>query len=489
MLNAEVKQILDINYRNADRVMVGVLWGLFLVGLGLSGLHDSLRWALLVGLPAAAVPTLLLGLGRNLRLARLAVGVAFMVFSALHIHQTLGRTEAHFGIFALLAFLLCYRDWLLLVTAAAVIAVHHLSFDYLQQLGFPTYCLTHPGIGTVLVHAAYVIAETGVLCYLARVLQREAVQAAELRIAVHSMTAEAGVIDLRPDHLSATSESARSLSGIMRMLQRTLAEVKDNVQVTAEGSGQIVASNAELLRHADSQGTVIRSTADAMDGLTLTVQKNAEHARQADVLAGSAAEVAVRGGTVVGQVVDTMNEIDAASRRIVDITGVIDGIAFQTNILALNAAVEAARAGEQGRGFAVVASEVRGLAQRAATAAREIKQLIEASVARVEAGSALAGEAGATMEEVVASVRRVSDIIAEISAASSAQASEIVAISQSITALDDVTRASARSVEQAAGAAIALKERAEELAGAVSVFRVDASAATPSAVGQVPQRP
>jgi len=315
------------------------------------------------------------------------------------------------------------------------------------------------------------------------------VQAAELRIAVHSMTAEAGVIDLRPDHLSATSESARSLSGIMRMLQRTLAEVKDNVQVTAEGSGQIVASNAELLRHADSQGTVIRSTADAMDGLTLTVQKNAEHARQADVLAGSAAEVAVRGGTVVGQVVDTMNEIDAASRRIVDITGVIDGIAFQTNILALNAAVEAARAGEQGRGFAVVASEVRGLAQRAATAAREIKQLIEASVARVEAGSALAGEAGATMEEVVASVRRVSDIIAEISAASSAQASEIVAISQSITALDDVTRASARSVEQAAGAAIALKERAEELAGAVSVFRFDASAATPSAVGQVPQRP
>ena len=486
-MNAEVKQIMDTNYRSADRVMAGILWGLFLVSLGLSGVHDTLRWALLVGLPAAAVPTLLLTRSSNLRLARISVGVAFMVFSALHIHQAMGRTEAHFGIFALLAFLLCYRDWLVLVSAAAVIALHHLTFDYLQQLGFPTYCMTHPGIGTVLIHAAYVVAETGVLCYLAQVLQREAVQAAELRIAVRSMTAEAGMIDLRPDHLPATSESARSLSDIMRLLQRTLAEVKDNVHVTAEASGEIADGNAELSRHADSQGVALRSTVDSMDGLTLTVQKNAEHARQADVLAGSAAEVAVRGGAVVGQVVETMSAIDAASRRIVDITGVIDGIAFQTNILALNAAVEAARAGEQGRGFAVVASEVRGLAQRAATAAREIKQLIEESVARVEAGSALVGEAGATMDEVVASVRRVSGIIAEISDASSAQARDIVEISRSITAMDGATRDSARRVEQAAGAAIALKEKAEELAAAVSVFRVDAGAAAPLAAGRVPR--
>jgi methyl-accepting chemotaxis protein len=465
---------LDLNYRRADRLMSLILWGLFLLALGLSGLHDTLAWALVIGLPAAAVPTLLLAFGA-FRIARVSVGVAFMVFCALHIHQAAGRTEMHFGIFALLAFLLCYRDWLVIVVAAAVVAVHHLTFNYLQELGFPAYCLTQPGIATVLVHASYVVAETGVLCYLAWVLRREAVQAAELRVAVQAMTAEPGTIDLRADSLPGTSESSRALAVAMRLLQQTLARVKDSARQTAVASSRIAQSNAELAHHAERQGESIRSTVHSMAELTATVQQNAEHARQADALAGSAARVAARGGAVVGEVVDTMSAIHAASRKIADITGVIDGIAFQTNILALNAAVEAARAGEQGRGFAVVAGEVRSLAQRAAAAAKEIKALIEDSVARVDAGSTLARQAGATMEEVVDSVHQVSGIIAEISSASSEQAQEIAVIGQVMSAMDGATRDSAVRVDEAADAAVALKEQAAELAQVVGVFRVEAA--------------
>jgi len=485
MENSAVKAVLDVTCRQADRLMVAILWGLFVVALGLSGLHGTLGWALAIGLPAAAIPSALLAFGGG-RIARVAVGVAFMVFCALHIHQAAGRTEAHFGIFALLAFLLCYRDWLVILVAAAVVAVHHLAFNYLQELGFPTYCLTHPGIGTVLVHAAYVVAETGVLCYLARVLEREAVQAAELHVVVQAMTAEPGAIDLRADALPRAGASSRALGAAMATLRQAMAGVKDSVTLTAGASARIAQGNAELLLHAQRQGESIRSTVHSMSELTATVQRNAEHARQADALAGGAAGVAARGGAVVGQVVDTMGAIDAASRRIVDITSVIDGIAFQTNILALNAAVEAARAGEQGRGFAVVAGEVRGLAQRAAAAAREIKALIEDTVARVDAGSILAREAGSTMEEVVDSVRRVSAIIAEINGASSEQAREIAAIGDAMAAMDAAIRDSATRIDEAADASVALKEQAVELSRMVGIFRVEAAPAGPAHAGARP---
>jgi methyl-accepting chemotaxis protein len=209
-----------------------------------------------------------------------------------------------------------------------------------------------------------------------------------------------------------------------------------------------------------------------MDELTSTVKQNADNARQANQLAVSASEVAVRGGSVVGQVVDTMGSIHASSKKIVDIIGVIDSIAFQTNILALNAAVEAARAGEQGRGFAVVASEVRSLAQRSAGAAKEIKTLIDDSVDKVGAGSDQVAEAGKTMQEIVASVRRVTDIMGEIMAASQEQTTGIEQINQAISQMDQATQQNAALVEQAAAAAGSLQEQAGSLVQAVSVFKV-----------------
>ena len=213
-----------------------------------------------------------------------------------------------------------------------------------------------------------------------------------------------------------------------------------------------------------------------MEELTSTVKQNADNARQANQLAASASEVAVRGGSVVGQVVDTMSAINTSSKKIVDIIAVIDGIAFQTNILALNAAVEAARAGEQGRGFAVVASEVRSLAQRSAAAAKEIKGLIDDSVGKVEAGSRQVAEAGETMEEIVASVKRVTDIMGEIASASQEQTQGIEQINQAITQMDQVTQQNAALVEEAAAAAGSLREQAGSLVQAVSQFTLKSDA-------------
>jgi methyl-accepting chemotaxis protein len=210
-----------------------------------------------------------------------------------------------------------------------------------------------------------------------------------------------------------------------------------------------------------------------MEELTSTVKQNAENARQANVLATSASDVAVKGGNVVSQVVNTMNDINVASNKIVDIIGVIDGIAFQTNILALNAAVEAARAGEQGRGFAVVATEVRNLAQRSAGAAKEIKSLIDDSVQKVEIGAKLVDEAGSTMQEVVESVKRVSDIINTITAASEEQSAGIEQVNQAISQMDQMTQQNAALVEQAAAAAGTMREQAASLSERVSTFKIE----------------
>jgi methyl-accepting chemotaxis protein len=259
-------------------------------------------------------------------------------------------------------------------------------------------------------------------------------------------------------------------------LGKVVGEVDAGIHAIASASRQIAAGNHDLSARTEQQAASLEETASSMEQLTGAVQQNAGHARHANRLAASAAEVAVRGGDVVQQVVHTMDSINDSSRKIVDIIGVIDSIAFQTNILALNAAVEAARAGEQGRGFAVVAGEVRTLAQRSAAAAKEIKGLIGDSVDRVEAGSALVRSAGATMEEIVSSVRQVNRIIGDIAAASEEQEAGIGQINQAIAEMDGVTQKNAALVEEAAASAEAMRLQAKHLAEVVSVFKVAAGA-------------
>ncbi len=268
-----------------------------------------------------------------------------------------------------------------------------------------------------------------------------------------------------------------SLIASIRVMRNRLAEIVGQVRAgtdtIATASGQIASGNLDLSSRTEQQASSLEETASAMEELTSTVKQNADNARQANQLAVSASEVAVAGGSVVSQVVETMGSINASSKKIVDIISVIDGIAFQTNILALNAAVEAARAGEQGRGFAVVATEVRNLAQRSASAAKEIKSLIDNSVTQVDTGSKLVAQAGSTMEDVVNSVKRVTDIVGEITSASQEQSEGIEQINLAITQMDEVTQQNAALVEEAAAAAQSMQEQANKLSEVVSVFKLD----------------
>ncbi|MFJ3056767.1 methyl-accepting chemotaxis protein [Herbaspirillum sp. NPDC087042] len=277
-----------------------------------------------------------------------------------------------------------------------------------------------------------------------------------------------------------------ALGAMQANLASTLNEVKESASVIAVASHEIARGNVDLSNRTESQASSLEETASSMEQLTSTVQQNAENARQANQLVVSASDYATKGGRVVGDVVATMGSIKESSSKIVDIIGVIDGIAFQTNILALNAAVEAARAGEQGRGFAVVASEVRSLAQRSATAAKEIKQLISDSVEKVDAGGKLVDEAGATMSEIVTSVKHVADIMGEITAASQEQSAGIAEVNNAIAQIDEITQQNAALVEQAAAAAESLQEQSDVLARAVAVFRLrTAQAAVPAPVPPV----
>jgi methyl-accepting chemotaxis protein len=273
-------------------------------------------------------------------------------------------------------------------------------------------------------------------------------------------------------HASDRSSILHSVKVMQQRLAETIGEIRNSAETIATASGEIASGNMDLSARTESQASSLEETAASMEELTSTVNQNADNAVQANQLVQSASQVAERGGKVVSQVVQTMETINASATRIVDIISVIDGIAFQTNILALNAAVEAARAGEQGRGFAVVASEVRNLAQRSAAAAKEIKELINASVDSISAGSALVAEAGTTMDQVVTSVSRVTQIMASITEASSEQSTGIGHVNMAITEMDSVTQQNAALVEQAAAAAGSMQEQAAMLASLVARFKL-----------------
>ena len=326
--------------------------------------------------------------------------------------------------------------------------------------------------------------------WITRSITRPLVRALEV-----ADTVAAGDLTSRIE-VTSRDETGRLLQALKSMnesLARTVGTVRVGTDTIAVAAGQVAAGSRDLSSRTEQQASALEETASSMEELTSTVKQNADNARQANKLAESASSVAARGGEVIHQVVNTMDAINASSSKINDIIGVIDGIAFQTNILALNAAVEAARAGEQGRGFAVVATEVRNLAQRSAAAAKEIKGLIGDSSGKVADGSRLVAEAGATMAEIVDSVRRVTDIMSEISAASQEQTAGIEQINQAVAQMDEGTQQNAALVEEAAAASASMQEQAAKLAQAVAVFRIDGEQARAAAdvatdVAAPPQR-
>ncbi|MDT7836595.1 methyl-accepting chemotaxis protein [Aquabacterium sp. OR-4] len=371
-------------------------------------------------------------------------------------------------------YLQALRDFVTLQEDAAKATRERVAADRRQ-----TVVIAAVAVGLII---AGMMAGTLALIRSIRTPVREAVALAD-RIAGGDLGAQGSVH--RHDEFG---ELMTALARMAASLSSTIVQVRHASDSIRTASAEIAAGNQDLSQRTEQTASNLQQTASSIVQLTGTVRQSADSAAQANQLAASAQNVAQRGGDVVRQVVSTMDEINSASKRIADIIGTIDGIAFQTNILALNAAVEAARAGEQGRGFAVVAGEVRSLAQRSAEAAREIKGLIGASVEKVESGSRLVQDAGSTMDEIVSSVSRVTDIIGEISAAATEQSSGINMVNGAVTGLDQMTQQNAALVEESAAAAESLKSQADRLASMVATFRADASPATASAPPAAPVR-
>jgi methyl-accepting chemotaxis protein len=431
------KTVLQQHIVKANYFLGSVLWLMLLFSFGIAQWHQTWSAAFLFGIPFALIPTILIAKLPQAFITRLSVGGSLMLFCALNIYQAGGMTEIHFSIFVMLSLLLFYQDWRVIIMGGAVIAAHHLLFNFLQQAGYGDICFTQPGIGITLLHAAYVVIECAALSYLATLLRKE------------STAAASGQLNLQNnfDHMRIVVEHSQQ-----------------GVNAIGTAAGEIASGNADLSARTESQASSLAETVSTMETLMVAVRQNSDHSREADQLVTSASAIAVNGGQMVTQVVDTMGSIRESSRRIVDIISVIDGIAFQTNILALNAAVEAARAGEQGRGFAVVATEVRSLAQRSATAAKEIKDLIQDSVEKIETGGKLVDATGKTMVQLVTSVQQVAAIMSEINAASQEQSESIAQVNQAISDMDKSTQQNAALVEQAAAAAESLRNHAGQLA-------------------------
>jgi methyl-accepting chemotaxis protein len=436
--------------------------------------HHEFLFGLIGGLALAGLATAAYMLARGTLGSRLVMAFSQVALVALHIQLARGELEYHFGVFVTLALLLVYLDWRPIVFAAALFAVHHVLFDRLQAAGFDFYCMTEPSFWRVMLHATYVVIQTSLEVVLAVIMARTAREGAELSQMVATVDQPQGIM-LDMQGVQATTPGALALRAAFQRMHGVVTSVQSSAGSIEVASAEIASGNHDLSARTEQAASSLEETAASMEQLTSTVRQSADSARQASQIAVANAEVATRGGLVVGQVVTTMNEINASSKKISDIIGVIDAIAFQTNILALNAAVEAARAGEQGRGFAVVAGEVRNLAQRSAAAAKEIKGLIGASVDRVEAGSKLVAKAGSTIGEVVTNANRIADIIGEITAAASEQSDGIGQVNVAVNQLDQMTQQNAALVEQSSAAAQSLKDQALSLTQAILMFHSSAT--------------
>ena len=385
---------------------------------------------------------------------------AFIAYNYPHRNETIPRPR--------LAYARFFKPWSWTIYTG--VFVEDIDNDFYKSL-------ERLGVFLVLIGGGLTLATVLVIRSVKRSLGGEPAYASGIAasIAAGDLTQE---VEVRPG-------DSTSLLFMMRQMQQhlsnTVAKIRHGTDSINIGAREIAAGNLDLSSRTEQQASSLAETASSMEELTSTVKQNADNARQAGQLAGSASDIAERGGEVVGEVIETMQGITESSRKMGDIIGVIDGIAFQTNILALNAAVEAARAGEQGRGFAVVASEVRSLAQRSAAAAKEIKTLIDDSVGRVRSGSALVERAGSTMDEVVTAVKRVTDIMGEISSASEEQSRGIEQVNDAVTQMDQVTQQNAALVEEAAAAAGSLEGQARDLNAAVATFRIADDAVSASA--------
>lgn len=459
--------------RRADGQILVLVWLLWGISLLVGWAAGNTLVALLFASPLAILASLMTALFRGLLISRLAFAFILMAFSALLIQLGEGETEYHFSVFVLLSALLAWRDWRPLLLGAAVIAVHHLVFNSLQEYDlFHIVIFVHTGLHMVIMHGLFVVAQTLFLTVLAVRMEQDAVSASEVAGLAAVINREPGSLTLARETTSSHSPFARTFSRTLGAMRTTLEQVSGNVGQLLEASQTLLQRNTALSARTDSQANSLAVAASAMAQLASAASLTSEKASEARERVLQACEVAQRGGENIRAATDSMMHIQEESLRINSILELIDGIAFQTHLLSLNASVEAARAGEHGRGFAVVAAEVRTLALRCEEAAKEIRRLTAASVTRTHQGTEQVEQAGRTMQAIITHISGLQDALELLSSMSEQQRASVIQMKGSIASIDASVQENVQHVAQTIQVARQQQRFTGELEAAISVFRL-----------------